>query len=64
MAAFSLRWALMHEAVTAVIPGAKRPSQVEQNVSAAALAPLPASTLRQIEALYRDRMRPLVHQRW
>lgn len=64
MAAFSLRWALMHEAVTAVIPGAKRPSQVEQNVSAAALAPLPASTLRQIEALYRDHMRPLVHQRW
>ncbi|HEY6728130.1 MAG TPA: aldo/keto reductase [Polyangiaceae bacterium] len=64
IAAFSLRWALMQDAVTAVIPGAKRPSQVEQNVGAAALPPLPQDTLRQIEALYREHIRPLVHQRW
>lgn len=64
MAAFSLRWALMQDAVTAVIPGAKRPSQVEDNVSAAALPPLPEDTLRQIAALYQEHIRPLVHQRW
>lgn len=64
MAAFSLRWALMQDAVTAVIPGAKRPSQVEQNVSAAELPPLPESTLERIEAMYQELVRPLVHQRW
>lgn len=64
MAAFALRWILMQDAVTAVIPGAKRPSQVEQNVSAVDLPDIPPSTLAQIDALYRDRIQPLVHQRW
>ena len=54
----------MEDAVTAVIPGAKRPSQVEENIRAAALEPLTDSALRQIEALYHERIRPLVHQRW
>jgi len=64
MAAFSLRWILMQDAVTAVIPGAKRPSQVEQNVSAAQLPPLSDAVLREIAALYRDHVRSLVHHRW
>lgn len=64
LAAFSMRWILMEDAVTAVIPGAKRPSQVEENIRAAALEPLTDSALRQIEALYHERIRPLVHQRW
>jgi len=64
LAAFALRWALMQEAVTAVIPGAKRPSQVEENVSAAELPPIPDATLQKLDALYRERILPLVHQRW
>ena len=43
---------------------AKRPSQVDENVKAAALEPLTDSALRQIEALYDERIRSLVHQRW
>src|SRR5512134_985490 len=36
----ALRWILMFEAVTCAIPGAKRPSQVLENVAAAGLPPL------------------------
>ena len=34
MVQFALRWILMFDAVTCAIPGAKRPSQAEQNFSA------------------------------
>jgi len=64
MAQFALGWILEHDAVTCVIPGAKRPSQVEDNVGAAALPPLSAATRARIDALYQTRIRPLVHQRW
>ncbi len=40
LATFALRWILMHEAVTCVIPGGKRPSQVDENCSAVELEPL------------------------
>jgi len=61
---FSLRWILMDEAVTCAIPGAKRPSQVEENAAAADLPPLSPGTLAQVKALYDERIRPLVHQYW
>ena len=35
--AFALRWILMNEAVTCVIPGGKRPAQVDDNCAAADL---------------------------
>ena len=40
MAQFALRWILMFDEVTCVIPGAKRPSQAEENALAADLPPL------------------------
>ena len=33
MATFALRWILMHDAVTCVIPGAKRPEQVDETAT-------------------------------
>ena len=45
MAQFALRWILMFDAVTCTIPGAKRPSQAEDNVGAAALPPLSDATM-------------------
>jgi aryl-alcohol dehydrogenase-like predicted oxidoreductase len=64
MAQLALRWILMFPAVTCAIPGAKRPSQVEENVAAADLAPLPDETMKKIRALYESRIRPLVHHYW
>lgn len=64
MTQFALRWILMHEAVTAAIPGAKRVEQVEENVSAADLPSIPAETISQVQKLYEERIRPQVHHYW
>ena len=64
MAQFALRWILMFDAVTCAIPGGKRPSQVEENVSAANFAPLPDETMKSVREIYEARIRPLVHHYW
>ena len=64
LAQMALRWILMSEAVTAAIPGAKTPEQARANAAAADLAALPDAAMEQIAHLYRERVRPLVHQRW
>ncbi len=60
----ALRWILMHEGVTAAIPGAKSPDQARANAAAADLAPLSEETMAQIAARYEELAKPLVHQRW
>lgn len=64
MAQFAMRWILMFDAVTCAIPGAKWPGQVEENARAADLPPLGAETMRQVKALYEQRIRGLVHHYW
>lgn len=64
LAQFALRWILMHEAVTCAIPGAKRPSQTEENVAAAGLPPIPAETMQVVSEIYKKRIQPLVHHYW
>jgi aryl-alcohol dehydrogenase-like predicted oxidoreductase len=64
MAEFALRWILMFDAVTCTIPGAKRPSQVEDNCRAADLPPISSETMAQMRALYEQRIRPQVHHFW
>ena len=64
MASFALRWILMNDAVTCAIPGAKRPAQVEENISAAALPALPDATMAAVKQIYDRSLRPLVHQYW
>jgi aryl-alcohol dehydrogenase-like predicted oxidoreductase len=60
----ALRWILGHRAVTCAIPGAKRPSQVEENVRAADLPPLPEKLLTELRAIYERDVKELVHQYW
>ncbi len=64
MAQLALRWILMHEAVSIVIPGAKNAVQARANVTAAALPPLSPEVMAKIRAIYDARVRPSVHQRW
>jgi aryl-alcohol dehydrogenase-like predicted oxidoreductase len=64
MAQFALRWILMFDAVTCAIPGAKRPSQAEDNVAAADLPPFSAETMDKVKAIYDDKIKPLVHHYW
>ena len=64
MAQLALRWILMFDAVSCAIPGAKRPSQVEDNVHAATLPPLSDAEMDEIENVYDELIREQVHQRW
>ena len=52
MAAFALRWILMEDAVSVVIPGARRPDQALANAGADALAPLPPETMQALREIY------------
>jgi len=64
MAQMALRWIHMFPAVTCSIPGAKRPAQVEENVKAADLPPLPDATMTVIRKIYDQYARPHVHYHW
>jgi aryl-alcohol dehydrogenase-like predicted oxidoreductase len=63
-AQLALRWILMHEGVTAAIPGAKNPEQARGNAAEADLAPLTDEVKARIGELYAEHAKPLVHQRW
>ena len=62
MAQFALRWILMHDAVTCVIPGAKTPAQARENASAADLPPLEETTMTTAREIYERRIKKYV--RW
>ena len=64
LAQMALRWILMFPEVTCAIPGAKRPSQAEENIAAAGLPPLPAKTMDAIADIYDRQVRAHVHQLW
>jgi aryl-alcohol dehydrogenase-like predicted oxidoreductase len=64
LAQFALRWILMHDAVSCAIPGARRPNQVDDNVSAVDIAPLSDAMMASIKQIYDVSIRALVHHRW
>jgi aryl-alcohol dehydrogenase-like predicted oxidoreductase len=64
MAQMALRWILMHDAVSTVIPGARNPEQAQANAAAAGLPRLSEETMARIDRIYADRIRPHVHDRW
>jgi aryl-alcohol dehydrogenase-like predicted oxidoreductase len=64
MAAFALRWCLMEDAVTVVIPGAKSAAQAQANVAADGLAPLPPAVMEAARDVYRRLVAPHVHSLW
>jgi aryl-alcohol dehydrogenase-like predicted oxidoreductase len=64
MAQFALRWILMHDAISCVIPGAKRPSQVEDNVAASDLPSISDETMAKVRQIYERLIKPQVHHLW
>jgi aryl-alcohol dehydrogenase-like predicted oxidoreductase len=64
MAAFALRWILMEDAVTVVIPGAKSPAQARGNAAAAALPALAPDVMEAAREVYWRRVAPHVHGLW
>ena len=61
---FALRWILMHDAVSTVIPGIKTAAQARENAGAADLAPLPADTMGRVRETYDSYIRDQVHHRY
>lgn len=61
---FALRWILMFDAVTCAIPGAKRPTQADENFKAADLPALSAETMQKVREVYDRYIREGVHQLW
>ena len=64
MTQFALRWILMFDAVTCAIPGAKNPSQAEDNAKSADLPELDTATMGKVRSIYDACIRDLVHQYW
>ncbi|WP_105419602.1 aldo/keto reductase [Neorhizobium sp. T25_27] len=64
MAAFALKWILMNEAVTVVIPGARNEAQAKSNAASAELAALSADVMTATKEIYARLVAPHVHQRW
>ena len=60
----ALRWILMFEGVSTIIPGGKNPRQVEDNCGASALPPLTEQQMRSVRTVYDRDIRRSVHQRW
>lgn len=64
MAQLALRWILMFDAVSTVIPGGKNPAQVTANARAAALPALAPEVMDAITGIYDRYAKPTVHHRW
>lgn len=64
MAQFALRWILMNDGVTTVIPGAKNAAQAKANAEASELPPLTDSAMEVLRELYLQKIAPFVHQQW
>jgi aryl-alcohol dehydrogenase-like predicted oxidoreductase len=60
----ALRWILMFEAVTCAIPGARTEAQARENAAAASKPPLAPEMMREVERIYAERLRSLVHPLW
>ncbi len=56
MAQFALRWCLDFDAVTTVIPGARRPDQARANAAASDLPPLADKLHKQLQQFYKDKV--------
>jgi aryl-alcohol dehydrogenase-like predicted oxidoreductase len=64
LAQFALRWVIDQPGVSTVIPGARSPEQVAQNVAAASIAPRSEEQLAGVQDVYDRLVREHVHHRW
>lgn len=60
----ALRWILDFDAVSTVIPGATRPEQVLENVTASELSPLGAELHRKLKTLYEKDVAPYIRGKY
>lgn len=64
LTAIALRWILMFDAVSTVIPGASKPEYVYANVNATLLPPLTKEQMKAVEDIYEKYIKDPVHYIW
>jgi aryl-alcohol dehydrogenase-like predicted oxidoreductase len=64
MAAVALRWILMADAVSVVIPGAKSRTQALSNAKASEVPALSKEAMQTLQKIYQDKIAKYVHHRW
>lgn len=64
MAKFALRWILMNENVSVIIPGSRNKIQSEANAKASEIHALSNETMLALRNIYQEKIAPWVHQRW
>jgi aryl-alcohol dehydrogenase-like predicted oxidoreductase len=64
LAQLALRWILMFDGVSTIIPGGKSSRQVEDNTGASALQSLTEEQMKTVRAVYDRYIRSSVHQCW
>lgn len=60
----ALKWILMFNEVSCVIPGASKPEQLLANIKASGLPDLTQQEMNQVKLIYNKNIKPLVHQLW
>ncbi len=61
---YALRWILMHDAVSVVIPGASKTEQVASNVRAAQIPALTQEQMDGVQKIYDRYLRASIHNNW
>lgn len=61
---YALKWILMHDAVTVVIPGASKEEQVYSNNRALDIPDLTEEQMKAVEDIYNKYIRSSVHDNW
>ncbi len=64
MAQFALKWILMFDAISCVIPGGKNELQVTQNTDTSDMPDIDAETMEKVEQIYNKYIRQSVHGLW
>lgn len=64
LAALAIRWVLMFDEVSTVIPGASKTEQVKANVKAASIAPLTNEEMAAVRDIYDKYFKADIHAQW
>jgi aryl-alcohol dehydrogenase-like predicted oxidoreductase len=64
MANIALKWILMFDAVSCVIPGVSRPDQLDSNLKTLNVRDFTEQEMKSVKEVYDKMIRPSVHHRW
>jgi len=61
---YAIKWILMHDAVTTVIPGVSKASQIQDNILAASISDFSEEQMLGVENIYNKYIKESVHNSW